>query len=39
MQRWESNRKKISKFDGNILPKIKKGMEKKTQKTNHWIVR
>ncbi|CAK8567361.1 unnamed protein product [Lathyrus sativus] len=39
MQRWESNRKKITKYDDIILPNIKKRMERESQKTNHWIVR
>ncbi|CAK8565879.1 unnamed protein product [Lathyrus sativus] len=39
MKRWESNRQKITKYDGIILPNIKKRMEKESQKTNHWIVR
>ncbi|CAK8560614.1 unnamed protein product [Lathyrus sativus] len=38
-QRWESNRKKITKYDDIILPNIKKRMERESQKTNHWIVR
>ncbi|CAK8541988.1 unnamed protein product [Lathyrus sativus] len=39
MHRWESNRKNITKYDGIILPNIKKMTERKSQKTNHWIVR
>ncbi|CAK8565667.1 unnamed protein product [Lathyrus sativus] len=37
MQIWESNRKKIAKYEGIILPNIKKRMERESQKTNHWI--
>lgn len=39
MQRWESNRQKIAKYEGSILPNIKKRLAKESQKTNHWIVR
>ncbi|CAK8544325.1 unnamed protein product [Lathyrus sativus] len=39
LQRWESNRKKVTKYDGFVLSNIKKRMEKESQKTNHWIVR
>lgn len=39
MKRWESNRKKIDKYEDTILPNIKKRMERESQKTNHWIVR
>lgn len=39
MQRWESNRKKIGKYEDTILPNIKKRMEMESQKINHWIMR
>ncbi|CAK8530284.1 unnamed protein product [Lathyrus sativus] len=39
MQRWESNRQKITKYDSIVLPNIKKRMERESKKTNHWIVR
>lgn len=28
MQRWESNKHKIVKYDGNMLPNVKKKLEK-----------
>jgi hypothetical protein len=40
MQRWEKNRQKIARFnDGDILPNIKKKLEKESSYTNNWIVR
>ncbi|XP_058783844.1 uncharacterized protein LOC131658582 [Vicia villosa] len=39
MQRWESNREKIAKFEGDILPNIKKKITKESGRTNYWIVR
>ncbi|CAK8538434.1 unnamed protein product [Lathyrus sativus] len=39
MQRWQSNRQKITKFEGDILPNIKKKIVKESEKTNCWIMR
>ncbi|XP_058759142.1 uncharacterized protein LOC131632413 [Vicia villosa] len=39
MLRWESNREKIAKFEGDILPNIKKKLAKESGRTNYWIVR
>ncbi|CAL5207396.1 unnamed protein product [Lathyrus oleraceus] len=39
MQKWESNIQKISKFDDNILPNMKKKQEKESQRKNNWIFR
>ena len=39
MLRWESNRLKIVKYEGNILPNIKKIIVKEFQKINQWTVR
>jgi hypothetical protein len=40
MQRWEKNRQKIARFnDGDILPNIKKKLQKESSYTNNWIVR
>lgn len=39
MQIWESNRKKIDKYEDTKLRNIKKRMERESQKINHWIVR
>lgn len=39
MQIWESNRQNIVKYEGSIVPNIKKRLAMESQKTNHWIVR
>ncbi|CAK8571292.1 unnamed protein product [Lathyrus sativus] len=39
MMKWESNRKKISKYEGDILPNIKKRITKESEKSNKWLVR
>lgn len=39
MLRWESNMKKIVKYEGDILQNIKKNIAKESKKTNNWIVR
>jgi len=40
MQRWEKNGQKIARFnDGDILPNIKKKLEKESSYTNSWVVR
>ncbi|WVZ24820.1 hypothetical protein V8G54_003364 [Vigna mungo] len=39
MNRWTSNRKKVSKFEGIICPKIKKRLQKELEKTKYWMPR
>jgi hypothetical protein len=40
MERWQINREKIAKYaDGEVLPNIKKKLEKESSYTNNWQVR
>jgi len=40
MERWQKNREKIAKYDdGEVLPNIKKKLEKESSYANDWIVR
>jgi transposase-like protein len=40
MERWQKNREKIAKYaDGEVLPNIKKRLEKESAYANNWIVR
>lgn len=40
MERWQKNREKIAKYvDGEVLPNIKKRLEKESSYTNNWLVR
>jgi hypothetical protein len=40
MERWQLNREKIAKYaDGEVLPNIKKKLEKESSYTNNWVVR
>ncbi|XP_058733572.1 uncharacterized protein LOC131605205 [Vicia villosa] len=39
MLKWESNREKIAKFEGDTLPNIKKKLAKESGRTKYWIVR
>lgn len=40
MERWQLNRETIAKYvDGEVLPNIKKKLEKKSSYTNNWLAR
>ncbi|XP_058727156.1 uncharacterized protein LOC131598590 [Vicia villosa] len=39
MMRWESNRKRIAKYNDTVLPNIRKQLAKQSQLTNYWMVR
>jgi len=40
MERWQINREKIAKYaHGEVLPNIKKKLEKESSYTNNWLVR
>jgi len=39
MERWETNRHKIARYEGVVLPNIKKRIEKESTYTNNWLVR
>jgi hypothetical protein len=39
MERWEANRRGIAKYEGNILPNIRKKLDKESSFSNNWIVR
>ncbi|XP_058781017.1 uncharacterized protein LOC131655129 [Vicia villosa] len=39
MMRWESNRKRIAKYNDTVLPNIGKQLAKQSQLTNYWMVR
>lgn len=39
MQRWETNRQKIARYEDNVLPNIKKRIARESAYTNNWLVR
>lgn len=39
MERWQKNREDAFKFEGSILPKIKKKLQKEIEYTNMWMAR
>jgi len=40
MERWQLNREKIAKYaDDEVLPNIKKKLERESSYTNNWVVR
>jgi len=39
MERWETNRQNIARYEGVVLPNIKKRIEKESAYTNNWLVR
>jgi hypothetical protein len=39
MERWQKNREAAAKFEGSVLPKIKKKLEKEIEHTNMWMAR
>lgn len=39
MERWETNRQKIARYEGVVLPNIKKRIERESAYTNNWLVR
>ncbi|KAK2351765.1 hypothetical protein QL285_096968 [Trifolium repens] len=39
MERWEANRRGIAKYEGHILPNIRKKLDKESSFSNNWIVR
>ena len=39
MERWAENRRKISLFNGSVLPKIKKRLQMEQESTNMWLTR
>jgi hypothetical protein len=39
MERWEANRRGIAKYEGSILPNIRKKLDKESSYSNNWIVR
>jgi hypothetical protein len=39
MERWEKNRQKIANYADNILPNIRKKLERESSFTNNWVVR
>jgi len=39
MERWEKNRQKVANFADNILPNIRKKLERESSFTNNWVVR
>lgn len=39
MEKWEANRKKIAKYEDDVLPNIKKKMVREAANTNNWVVR
>lgn len=39
MERWEKNRQKVTNYADNILPNIRKKIEREKSFTNNWVVR
>jgi transposase-like protein len=39
MEKWEANRKKIARYEDDVLPNIKKKMVREAANTNNWLVR
>ena len=39
MERWAANRQKIAKYEGSILPRIKKRLQRECEFTNVWMPR
>jgi len=39
MERWEKNRQKVANYADNILPNIRKKLERESSFTNNWVVR
>jgi hypothetical protein len=39
MERWYKNRESIAKYEGSILPKIKKKIAMESTYTNIWVPR
>jgi hypothetical protein len=39
MERWQRNKEAAAKFEGSVLPKIKKKLEKEIEHTNMWMAR
>lgn len=39
MERWDTNRKKVATYENNILPNIRKKIDRESSYTNNWIVR
>jgi hypothetical protein len=39
MERWEKNRQKVANYADNILPNIRKKIEREKSFTNNWVVR
>lgn len=39
MERWAKNRQKIESYNGSVLPKIKKRLEKEQEFSRLWLVR
>ena len=39
MERWEKNRQKVENYADNILPNIRKKIQREKSFTNNWVVR
>jgi hypothetical protein len=39
MERWEANRQKVARYNDNVLPNIRKRLERESSFSNNWIVR
>jgi len=39
MERWEANRKRIDRYEDDVLPNIKKRIARESAYTNNWLVR
>jgi hypothetical protein len=39
MERWESNRQRIARYEDVVLPNIKKKLVRESANTNNWMVR
>jgi len=39
MEKWDSNRTKIARYEDDVLPNIKKRFARESAYTNNWLVR